>query len=739
MPAPPVKGLSYGQLAWSHKFFLFGFILLGAIAGAINVTLTTPVYQATTTVELVGFNQSFMGMNQVDPQAGTDATSASMSNMQTQIKILTSRTLISRVLDRLSLEMPPVGSAPATLFSSIRNRVPWLQSEPLVQTREALSTAAATISARSVGATRLIEIQCQSTSPEVAASFVNTVASEHVAQTLAARSNVTQKTSQWMESQLEEAKARLQQAGEKLRDFVQKSGMDFFPEQNTLADSKMRTLQADVAGVQGDRIAKQARWELAKNTPIDSLPDVLNDATLMGLKTQLATSRREMAQLTATLTPEHYKVKRIQAQIDVTEQTFEKEKAALLKRLQSEYDESLRREKLLGGAYNAQTHTVSAQADKASQYAMLKRDVETEQQLYNMLLQQSSQAALIALAPSSSIRVVDPATPNSIPSSPKPTRDIPVSGLMGGALGFGLIWLREIGRRKKLSGLFDAPGHTQTILGVPELGVIPSTLTEQPKRRLPFSGVSARGSEPEAQLYGLGLSSIDRHSDRSSLLSESFRQTLVSLLRTKPKDHSPVYIITSPGPGEGKTTLSANLAVAMAEVGQRVLLVDADLRRPSLHSLFGSNDHAGLSDILADPTGISKLTLDDYLQLTPINNLRVMTHGLNQVETPALLFFSPRVGELVAQLRNRFDCILFDTAPALPFPDARLWGKHADGVVMVVRAGVTTRENASAACERFFNDGIPVAGTILNDWTPQVGSVHSYYHRSYQDAGPSQS
>ena len=378
----------------------------------------------------------------------------------------------------------------------------------------------------------------------------------------------------------------------------------------------------------------------------------------------------------------------------------------------------------------------------------LKRDVETDQQLYNSLLQQSNQAALVALAPSSSIRVVDAASPSSIPSNPKPFRDIPASAVFGGALGYGLVWWREWLRGKRFAVLFDAPGHTRTILGVPELGVIPSAPIEQPKKKL-LPGVAWRGRRiaadsgifQENDSDGSSAASAPRlwQDDRSSLLSESFRQTLVSLLRTKPERHSPVYVITSAGPGEGKTTLCANLARAMAEVGQRVLLVAADLRRPHVYSLFGSKDHEGLSEVLASSARIQDLDLNPYIQTTQVDNLSVMTHGLTQLETPALLFFSPRVGELVVRLQSQFDCILFDTAPALPFPDARLWGKHSDGVVLIVRSGVTTREGASKACERFLQDGVPVLGTILNDWRPRDGSKMEYDYRGYEPEGSKKS
>ena len=728
-PAPPK--ISYWKIGWRHKFLLSLCLVVGALLGTAYVILRIPEYSASSTVELVGFNQSFMNMSQVDPQAGTDITTASASNIQTQTKILTSRSMLSRVVERMSMEMTPISSTPTTFFTKLRAHITLGQKEPLEQMKEAVSTAAYTASARGVGVTRLIELRCQSPSPEVSANFLNTLAAEHISQSLAMRSSTTQRTSQWMDSQLEEAKARLQAAGEKLRDFVRQSGMDFFPEQSTLADSKMKVLQADLAGIQADRIAKQARWEMAKNTPIDSLPDVLLDPNLQNLKSGIVVLRKEMAQLTATLTPEHYKVQKIQAQITELEQTLDKEKTGLLKRLDNDYQEALRREKLLSGAYNAQTHAVGAQADKASQWAMLKRDAEMAQQVYNNLLQQSNQAALIALVPASNIRVVDAAVVDNIPSNPVPVRDIPIAAFLMGSLGYGLLWLRETARRKRLTQVFESPGHTRTILGVPELGVIPSAAVDQRKKlRAPKRG---NGIQTLGTAAGNGQPTLEfaTWQDKSSILAESFRQTLTSILRTKPKGHCPVYVITSGGPGEGKTTLSANLAIAMATIGQRVLLIDADLRRARLHSVFGLENCPGLSDLLTSTDSLEGADLNAYLCPTKVDNLRVMTHGLAEVDTPATLFFSPRVQELVTTLRGHFDFILLDTAPVLLFPDARLWGRHSDGVVLVVRAGATTREGALAACQRFAEDGVAVLGTILNDWSPREGSAGQYYYHSY--------
>ena len=603
--------------------------MLGAIAGTFTVMLKTPLYQAGTTVV---FNQGSAGMSQSNSQGAGGPVVTLASTIQTQIAILTSRTLINSAVQRMNLELTPQLSAPATVLTRLRNRIPFLRQDPQLQSRQAVAVAASTTSAKPIVGTQIIQIQCSSTSPEVAAIFVNTLANAYQSLTQSSNSTQTQQRSQWIESQLEESKVRLQQANENLRTFVQKSGMNFVLAQTNLEDSKMGSLRGDVAAIQAIRIQKQSLWELAKSTSSENLPDVMNDQSLLNLKGAINEQRRQMAQLLTTLTSEDPKVKKIQVQIDELGKNLQQAEVSLLRRMQSDYEEALSDEKKLTAAYNAQIHSASAQADKSAEYAMLSREVDTDQTLYNNLMQQSGQAALMALAPSGSIQIIDLAYPPFIPSSPKPKTEIPTWAFAGGVIGYGLLLLRELLRRRRLDKLFESPGYTQTVLGVPELGVIPSTQITRPSRR--FFGASGRRAQLTDPANDADLVAGNGHSpsgalvtgsgNQSMMLSESFRQTLVSLLRTKPRGHSPVYVITSAGPGEGKTTFSVNLARAMAEIGQRVLLVDADLRRPHVHSLLDLGEHLGLSDILASPAEVGGLELESFIQHTSIDDLSVM-------------------------------------------------------------------------------------------------------------------
>lgn len=730
-PQAPGEEINYLDLAWRRKYWIALAAFLGLVAGVAYVVFTAPVYRAAAILEVVGFNESFMGMNQYDPQAGTGNYSATAANIQTQVRILQSAGLLNRAAERVNLELTPMVPTPSSIFGKLRAALHVVPQEPAEFMRQAMRQASRSVSARGLGASRLIEVSCQSNSPDLAASFVNALATEYVAQNSQFRASSATRTAQWLESQLEETRNRLEQADAKLQDFIRKEGIAFVLDQNTLADSKLRQLQNDLAALQADRITKQTKFELAKNSPIDSVPEILDDGTLKGLRDRLTELRRERAQLLATLTPEHHKVKRIDAQITEIEQTMQREKANLIKRIQNEYEAALSREKLMANAYAAQSRSVVGQADKAAQYGLLKREVEMARQVYNLLLQQYNQSAVVAAVPANNVRVVETAAPLSIPSRPVPVRDIPVSTALGGALGYGLAVLVEKIRLKRLSRVFAAPGHAGTALNVPELGVIPA-LEARPSRRpyLPgFARSSNSNGDGAVTVASDNQDALVMWRDKPSFLAESFRYALASLLAQQTERTRLMLVVTSAGAGEGKTTLASNLAIATAETGRRVLLVDGDLRRGGLHKRLHLGEQRGFAELLLDSTPVDQVNLIEYIAPTPFEGLSLLSAGLERLEQVGAALFSQRVPALFARLRTEYDVILIDTPPILTLPDARLLARVADGVILVVRSGVTFRENATAAAQRLAADGIPILGTILNDWDPsQTPHYDRYYY-----------
>jgi len=220
---------------------------------------------------------------------------------------------------------------------------------------------------------------------------------------------------------------------------------------------------------------------------------------------------------------------------------------------------------------------------------------------------------------------------------------------------------------------------------------------------------------------------------KPSMLAESFQNALTSILFSAHHGERPrMMAVTSAGPSEGKSTVVSNLAIALAQINQRVLIVDADMRRPRVHQIFGVSNEIGLSTLLNERSAVRARPQSAYFVETEVPGLVVLPSGPIATNASNLLY-SPRLAELLGALRSEFDSILIDTPPMLHLADARVLGQHCDSVILVVRAGRTTRDAALAALKKLEQDGTSVLGTILNDWDPTGGAVGygGTYYRGY--------
>ena len=723
-----MPGLNYALVLWRRKFLILLSAVVGLCAAFVWVVWQPPLYKSSVTIELVGFNESFMGMNVFDPQAGTGL----YSNIQTQLRVLSSGNLSKRVVERINLELTPVSTPADDLFGKIRNKLGLEGTEPVEHLQRAIQEAATSMKPRAVGTSRLIEITCESTSPEVAAAFANAVASEYISQNLQFRSNSSVRTTQWLEGQAEELKNRLEQATKKLQDFTRQKGSAFVLDENTLQSSKLKQLQGELSLQQSDRIAKQLKFETAKTSPIDVLPDVLDDATLKAARFKVVELKREMSTLRSTLTGEHPKVKRLQAQILELEETMEREKLIWVTRIKNDYETSLKKERMLSSAYYGQAQSVAGESGQASEFETMKREVEMARQNYNQMLQQYNQSSMVSAVPTNNVRIIDSASPSKLPFAPKPTADMAKGVALGLFLPSGIIVLFELLKAKRLSKMVGSPGTTSRFLELPELAVIPAfeKPASKPRFRRKQPVVLLEEIVPEIPVKR----ELAAWNGKASMVAESFRFALTSLLRLQSRHPKPVFLVTSPGAGEGKTTVTANLAMALAESGKKVLIIDTDLRRPRLQELFQLPVKAGLNEILTGEAAVSDLNLEDYIQPTNVSGLHVLPAGAEEVENPGQLFFSSRLPALIDRVRQDYDAVLLDTAPVLYFSDARLLGRVSDGVVLVLRSKSTQNENALDARQIFVEDGIPLLGTILNDWQPEAHEMQQragYYGYRY--------
>jgi capsular exopolysaccharide synthesis family protein len=348
--------------------------------------------------------------------------------------------------------------------------------------------------------------------------------------------------------------------------------------------------------------------------------------------------------------------------------------------------------------------------------------VDTDRQLYQSMLQNVNQAGVAAAVPSNNLRVIDPAEA-SLRSDDTRTWVINLGiGTFTGlllAVGWSVF-------SAKASGQMRQPGEATALLRLPELGVIPS---QTARRRLPFL---PRATAPEPESPG-GAVELATWNQKPSLLAESFRGMRASLFGPHTDLRGPkTIVVTSPGPREGKSTVASNLAISLAEAHRRVLLIDADLRSPRMHSVFKLANDRGFSNILNEDTPIEAYPLAPVIQATEVPGLSVLTAGSAELTNLGGMFYSSRLVHLLERLRADFDHVVIDTPPLLLFSDARVLGRFSDGVLLVLRAGSTYQTNAIAARQRLADDGVPVLGAVLNDWATKTNAGAYGYYYQYQ-------
>jgi succinoglycan biosynthesis transport protein ExoP len=725
--------LDYWHILIRHKMTLLYFALAGLIAAILFSLAQTPLYRARTSLEIQDFNEDFLDLKSVDPTDSTGNRTAE-SYIGTQIKILQSESLLERVIDKLELHEapPPTGwrAFASRAGHGLRLSSPSRRSEKEELIRQAESNL--TVSAS--GRTRLLEVLYLSPDPKLAADFANKLVSEFIEQSQEMRWKSTQRTAEWLTSHLDEMKDKLEQSEAQLQDYARTSGLTITSEKDNVAEIQLKELQEELSKAQADRVGKQAKLEEAKSKPADSLPEMLEDVTLRDYRVKLTDLQRQLVELSATLTPAHYKVKRVEAQIAELQSAFQKQRGLILRRIANEYEAARRRETLLAKAQAEQEKIVADQSNKAIHYNTLKREVDSSRQLYESMLQRVKQASLAAAMRASNVLVVDPAKPPLFPYKPDLPKNSVLGLFIGVFLGLGFVLMKEsFGRRIR------APGDVQIYLNLPELGVIPRA--ELPATQRTSQGFYARHAlsppSPRNQLSSPDdCPELATWQHKPSLLADCVRTALISiLLPSQNGDHPHVVVLTSPCPGDGKTTVASNLSIAMAEIRQKVVLIDGDLRRPRLHDIFGISNDWGLSDVLSAGTALETIPIENLVSKTKVSSLYVMASGRGQVTTPTLLY-SARMNGLLDRLRSEFDMVLIDAPPVIHLADARVLGRLADGVILVVRAGLTTPESAMIACRRFAEDGTRVLGTILNSWDPKATGRYGYsyeYHGAYSE------
>jgi len=725
---PSTDSLGLNELTaslWRRKASIAGAAIVGLLIGLVISHLMTPIYRARASLQIEGFsNDQFM--RGVSPVSFLP-NSTPENYVQNEVKLLESETLAKRVADKLgdSAEDHPQGVAKALAY--LRNHVSYLRPRMTPEQRRVKNVQKA-LSVRTSLQSQVIELFYDAPDAHLATRGANSAVSEFISLNREAGWQLAQDTTDWLNQQVADLKVNLENSNRQLEDFARSSGLVFAGKQGTLAEDRMRQVQDALAKAEAERAAKQSRYEAALASSGNVMSDAVATGPLRQYETDLQSLRRELAQLQTLYTPTNYRVEKVKAQIAETERSIENERKEIVGRLGTEYKAAAGLERLLSAAHARQLKTVEQQMDEERRYDVKKGEIDATQRLYESMLQKVKEAGAASALRTTNVKLIDSASVPSVPYSPNSPLNMAIGFAMGALGGIGFVLVSEG------SGKVRRPGESN-LPDVPELGVIPSArdawAIEDPGRKL--IGLK----------HGLGELAIVTRNRDTSLLAESFRAALTSILFGAAFNRGPgakqsggrVVVVTSIDVQEGKTTTLTNLGIAAAESKQRVLLIDADLRRPRVHALVNLPNRWGLADMLQRgdfARSVHETPLKALTRRTGIPNLWVLPTGPIGAGTVSFLYSSD-LRILLQRFREEFDLILIDTPPML-YADARVLGRVSDGVVLVVRANTKSREELKAAHLKLVQDQIPVLGTILNDWKMDPSQIRAYgrYYNHYR-------
>jgi succinoglycan biosynthesis transport protein ExoP len=713
-----------------HKVAIITTSIVGMVLGFLIGIPLKSVYRATTTLEVLATNTDFMNMK-LTQAAVPGADSDNLSEEETQATLLQSGQLLNRVASVLN----PIPTPKPPVSKSAWQKIPFVGRGPQPSTRERLvASAIASLKVTNPPRTRLLDISVDSTDPQMALDFTNSLVQEFIKQNVDARWASTQQTGDWLSREIDDARARLQNSENALQEYASRSSLFFTDDQkqSNVATEKLQQVQQQLSAATADRIAKQTVFELARKSPPDTLAEILSDPSLQSLSARLDEATRQVASLSAVYNSGYTKLQQAQAEVVSLQKAFTQRRTDLLKRIQTDYQGADRREKLIATAYDTQAREVAKQNEKAVQYNILKREVDSNQQLYDTMLQQMKQASIATALRASNVHIVYPAYLMENPVFPNFKLNTALGLILGLLCSAGFFFIRE-----QTDRTLRQPGEVKLWASLPELGTIPhlpgtlngnaGTLLQRALGGLP----SSREKNPLKTAAPFAILNPADIGSWPLAVPEAFNSTLTSILRAGDKiSNGRVLVFTSAGPSDGKTSVVSNIAIAAAAAGKTVLLVDADLRRPRIHEIFDLKNDFGMVDLLQPESDFARWP--DIIQHTTIPRLSVISAG-RAGRGASALFYSPVLSTLLNLWKFQYDLVLLDTPPALPITDARVIGILADGVVLVARAGHTTRDALLAIQERFAEDRIHLVGCILNDWVSNdPGQTYPYYAEEKQ-------
>ncbi len=684
--------LEYWRIVLKRRWVVLAMVA-AVLAATIALTLlTTPIFRATAVIQIDRGEINIVDLEGVVPTESL----GDRDFYQTQYELLRSRALAQRVISQLNLASNPAftQTGPRSPLAKLKAMLSGSGDAPTQTPTDSslVGRLLGGLSIEPVRNSRLARIHFDSPDPRFSAVVSNAVAEAHIASNLERRFDASSYAKTFLEDRLEQLKVRLEESERELVAFAQREGIVSVDERQTLVSRNLGELSTALGQAEQERIRAESRHGGIGHG--EGIPEVLQSSTIQGLKGTLGTLRAEYQEKLLVYQPGYPAMQRLSEQMVEVQRQIDREVANIRASIVSEYQSALRREEILRERLEEmKTESLDLQG-RSIQYGILKREVDTNRELYEGLLQRYKEIGIAGGVGTNNVSIVDRAEPG-YRFKPSMTRNASLGLLAGLLLGVLLAFLLE-----HLDDTVKTPDDLERTLRLPVLGVIPKV----------------KSSNARAEL-----------ADPRSAFAEAYRSVRTALQFSSDHGVPRTLFVTSPVAGEGKTTTALTLAENFARLGKRTLLIDADLRNPSLHKSLRMKNVVGLTNYLVGGAKPPQL-----LRQTSIDKLFCITSG-PLPPNPAELLASPRMASILALAAQKFDQVIIDGPPVLGLADAPILSNVADGTLLAIEAGSTRIGYAKGAVKRLLAARAVLIGSVLTKFDArqagyEYGGYGDYYY-----------